>query len=227
MEGMKMAILMVDYENVWGTNGLKGVEYLTSEDILYIFYSQCCEKIRAEYMEAIRNSNCDFMIYKLRKTGKNALDFYIASQVGECCGKLQEAQIAIISNDKGFKAVADFWSLKEESKGKYVIVTAPTVERGILALNAASDKERRNFLMQKSQMLDLGQEHAKYLQKKAFRQKLENILSETEYEGMLEQVLEMLDEDKPIPRKMLYTGSLHSFGRKNGTKIYHLLKNVV
>lgn len=55
MEGMKMAILMVDYENVWGTNGLKGVEYLTSEDVLYIFYSQCCEKIRAEYMEAIRN----------------------------------------------------------------------------------------------------------------------------------------------------------------------------
>ena len=69
--------------------------------------------------------------------------------------------------------------------------------------------------------------NAKYLQKKAFRQKLENILSETEYEGMLEQVLEMLDEDKPIPRKMLYTGSPHSFGRKNGTKIYHLLKNVV
>ena len=68
-----MAILMVDYENVLGTNGLKGVEYLTSKDVLYIFYSQCCGKIRAEYMEAIQNSNCDFFIYKLTNTGKNAL----------------------------------------------------------------------------------------------------------------------------------------------------------
>ena len=222
-----MAILMVDYENVLGTNGLKGVEYLTSKDVLYIFYSQCCGKIRAEYMEAIQNSNCDFFIYKLTNTGKNALDFYIASQVGECCGKLQEAQIAIISNDKGFKAVVDFWSLKKDGQGKHVVVTAPTVERGIMVLNDASEKERRSFLINKSRMLDLGQEHAKYLQKKEFRQKLENILSETEYGAMLEQILELLDEDKPIPRKTLYTGSLHSFGRKNGTKIYHLLKDGV
>ena len=93
----------------------------------------------------------------------------------------------------------------------------------IYFIHSAAKKFELNIWKQS----ETGQEHAKYLQKKAFRQKLENILSETEYEGMLEQVLEMLDEDKPIPRKMLYTGSLHSFGRKNGTKIYHLLKNVV
>ena len=48
-----MATILVDYENVSTTDGLKGVEYLNEKDTLIIFYSQCCEKIRAEYIEMI------------------------------------------------------------------------------------------------------------------------------------------------------------------------------
>ena len=42
-----------------GVNRLKGVEYLTSSDKLCIFYSQCCGKIRADYMGAIVKSGCN------------------------------------------------------------------------------------------------------------------------------------------------------------------------
>ena len=94
-----MAAILVDYENVYASNGLKGVEYLRDTDTLYIFYSQCCGKIRYDHMEAIESSGCDFRTYKLVKTGKNALDFYIASECGAICQK-GETQIAIISNDK-------------------------------------------------------------------------------------------------------------------------------
>lgn len=45
-----MAALLIDYENVNATDGLKGVEYLNKKETLMIFYSQCCEKIRAEYL---------------------------------------------------------------------------------------------------------------------------------------------------------------------------------
>ena len=48
-----LATILVDYENVSTTEGLKGAEYLNENDTLIIFYSQCCEKIRAEYMELI------------------------------------------------------------------------------------------------------------------------------------------------------------------------------
>ena len=41
-----MATILVDYENVSTTDGLKGVEYLSENDTLIIFYSQCCEKVR-------------------------------------------------------------------------------------------------------------------------------------------------------------------------------------
>ncbi len=39
-----MATILIDYENVSATDGLKGVEYLNESDTLVIFYSQCCVK---------------------------------------------------------------------------------------------------------------------------------------------------------------------------------------
>lgn len=77
-----MATILVDYENISTTDGLKGVEYLNENDTLIIFYSQCCEKIRAEYINMIEKSQCEFKTYKLVKAGKNALDFYIAVECG-------------------------------------------------------------------------------------------------------------------------------------------------
>ena len=77
-----MATILVDYENVSTSDGLKGVEYLNEKDTLILFYSQCCEKIRAEYIDMIEKSQCEFRTYKLARTGKNALDFYIAVECG-------------------------------------------------------------------------------------------------------------------------------------------------
>jgi len=64
-EGIQMASILVDYENVCSTNGLRGVEYLNEKDTLILFYSQSCEKIRSEYIEAIEKSCCEFKIRKL------------------------------------------------------------------------------------------------------------------------------------------------------------------
>ena len=105
---MTIATILVDYENVSTTDGLKGVEYLNENDTLIIFYSQCCGKIRAEYIEMIEKSKCEFRTYKLTRTGKNALDFYIAVECG-ILGVQGEKQISIISKDKSFGAVSDFF----------------------------------------------------------------------------------------------------------------------
>ena len=106
-----MATILVDYENVSMTDGLKGAEYLDENDTLIIFYSQCCEKIRAEYIEMIEKSRCEFKTYKLAHAGKNALDFYIAVECG-CLSMAGEKQIIIISKDKGFEAIVDFFNIK-------------------------------------------------------------------------------------------------------------------
>ena len=59
-KGKRMASILVDYENVCSTNGLRGVEYLNENDALILFYSQSCEKIRSEYIGAIEKSCCEF-----------------------------------------------------------------------------------------------------------------------------------------------------------------------
>lgn len=96
-----MAAILVDYENVNGSNGLKGADALCANDTLIIFYSNCCGKIRYDYLQDIKDSGCEFKAVKLKGSGKNALDFYIAAECG-IISERGEKQIGIISNDKGF-----------------------------------------------------------------------------------------------------------------------------
>ena len=67
---MLMPTILVDYENVNGSNGLKGVDVLNGNDTLIIFYSGCCEKIRYDYMQEIKESGCEFRVVKLKYNGR-------------------------------------------------------------------------------------------------------------------------------------------------------------
>lgn len=55
-----MPALLVDYENVNGSNGLKGVDALCEKDTLIIFYSNCCTRIRYDHMQDIIESGCKY-----------------------------------------------------------------------------------------------------------------------------------------------------------------------
>ncbi len=54
-------------------------------------------------------SGCNLEICKLKNIRKNALDFYIASKVGEILATDRNAKIAIVSADNGFASVLDYW----------------------------------------------------------------------------------------------------------------------
>lgn len=64
-------------------------------------------------IQEIKESGCEFRVIKLKGTGKNALDFYIAAECG-IISERGENEIAIISNDKGFQAVIDFFGADRE-----------------------------------------------------------------------------------------------------------------
>ena len=222
-----MAAILVDYENVWHTAGLKGLEYLNETDILYIFYSAACSNIRKEYMALIEKSGCDFRICKLVKTGKNALDFYIASE----CGVISQKgikQICIISNDKGFGAVIDYFSVRNNDGGeKVTVVTASNIENALSALNAEEDKERRRRIASNIAMLDMSAEHAKYIERTSFKRRIKETLLGTRFEGMEARILQYAEDNNGAEPHQLYTGSLHNFGRKDGVEIYRMLKKAI
>lgn len=220
-----MATILVDYENVSMTDGLKGIEYLNENDTLIIFYSQCCEKIRAEYIEMIEKSQCEFKTYKLARTGKNALDFYIAVECG-VLGSRGETQICIISKDKGFGAVSDFFRIQTELDGVTVRI-ASNVENALAALNAPEDEVRKKLIKEKTRTLSIEAEQARIKEYRSFAEKIAKAFEGTEYEAKTERIIRFIDGQDKKALRLLYTGSLHEFGREDGRAIYQVLKKVV
>ena len=220
-----MSTILVDYEIVSGTDGLKRVEYLNEKDTLVIFYSQCCEKIRAEYIDMIEKSQCEFRTYKLARMGKNALDFYIAVECG-FLGTSGEKQIVIISRDKGFGFITDFFSIKPELEN-VTVRTASNIENTLLALNSLEDNERKQLVKEKTKMLNIDVEQARIKEHRAFARKIREIFEDTEYENQIDKILQLVEEQDIKSLKFLYTGSLHEFGREDGRAIYQKLKSAV
>lgn len=220
-----MATILVDYENVHGSNGLKGVEVLTERDTLIIFFSEACRKIKREYMQAIIDSHCDFRIVKLKKTGKNALDFYIAVECGVLFEK-GEKELAIISNDKGFQAVIDYFKVNTDMSDIH-IVKAASLEKAVMALDTPANKDRIEVLLNKTCMLDIVEEYARVEERKMMKKKISDVMRGTEYEDKLPEIINLVENKKGKGNKLLYTSSLHSFGKSSGTEIYRLVKKVV
>lgn len=218
-----MPAILVDYENVNGSNGLKGADVLCQDDILIIFYSGCCSKIRYEYMQEIKQSGCEFRIIKLKGTGKNALDFYIAAECG-IISERGESQIAIISNDKGFQAVIDFFTADKESK-KIQIIKAGNIENALVMFQSPEDAERRKLLQQRKLLLDLEAESVRMEEQNRIKKELKNILTGTVYEERIADIIDFLARKGNQGKKAIYTGALHQFGREEGREIYHLIRN--
>lgn len=217
-----MPTILVDYENVKGSNGLKGMDVLCRDDTLIIFYSKNCGKIRYDYMQEIKESGCEFRVIKLKGTGKNALDFYIAAECG-IISERGENEIAIISNDKGFQAVIDFFGA-DQNANRIQIVKAGNIENALTLFHAPEDAERRKKIQNRKLLLDLSAESARIEEGNRIKKELKNILTGTEYECKSAEIIDFVSAKRHQGKKDLYMGALHQFGRKDGRKIYQLLK---
>ena len=218
-----MATILVDYENVHGCHGLKGADALNEKDTLIIFYSNSCEKIRYDAMQKIRESGCGFRVIKLKEAGKNALDFYIAAE----CGRISEQgerEIAIISNDKGFQAVIDFFTADQEA-ADIQIVKAGNIENALAAFQLPEDANRRGMLQQRKKLLDLAAECARIETQNKIKRDLHTILAGTAYEEKSAEIIDFVNKCQKSGKKAVYTGSLHTFGKKQGIEIYKLIRN--
>ncbi|MCC8060380.1 MAG: PIN domain-containing protein [Clostridiales bacterium] len=208
---------LIDYENVREA-GLDGVEHLQDTDILTIFFSTACKNISRRMMDYIWQSGCEFHACKLKNTGKNALDFYIATCVGELLGAGFPGKIIIVSRDKGYGAVRDYWMGQGISSDR--ILRSPSVKAGIISSNENSLRQKR--IAVESAQISIENEYVRYQERQRMKYRLEAIFHGTEYEEKLVKICE-LAEMKRKP-KDLYIGSLKRFGRTDGTKIYRYLK---
>lgn len=103
-----MNLIFVDYENV-SINGLAGIEKLDEDSIVYLFYSENTAHLPMTTVAALNSSKAE-MRYILTKVGKNALDFTLSSVLGFVIKeRFQEDTFYIVSKDKGFDILVDYW----------------------------------------------------------------------------------------------------------------------
>lgn len=211
-------LFLVDYENV-GNAGMRGSSYLNANDRVIIFYSESQRFMERRALEDITSSGCVFEICKLYQSGKNAIDFYIASRLGELDENDYEGFAIVVSNDNGFKAVKDYWERRAYHKRKVLISSC--LEDGLISAN--ENNERTRLLRSLREKLTIGGYYADYMEKIRTKKELQNLFAGTEYEDRLEQIQSLL-ERKDKSWKLIYLNSLHLFGRKDGLEIYHKIK---
>lgn len=211
---------MIDFENT-RSRGLQGAEYLLPDDSVTIFYSQACMKVERKRFCQIKESGCDFRIFKLQKSGKNALDFYIASHIGEIYGQGYTGMTAIVSNDAGFRAVKEYW--KSCADVPRDIILRPDIEHCIFSSGENSFRQRQISLGK--QEIHLEEEYRKLTEHRRIRKELEESFAHTDYERLIEQIMNMIESPKPL--KILYLDSVKQFGRRDGLNIYHKVKQII
>ena len=87
--------------------------------------------------------------------------------------------------------------------------------------------ERRRIIKEKSKPLNIEAEQARIKEYRVFVEKLIKVFEGTAYEKKTDTILRFVEErDIKVPR-LLYTGSLHEFGREDGRAIYQMLKQVI
>ena len=108
-----------------------------------------------------------------------------------------------------------------------VVRVASNVENALVSLNTSEDEVRKKQIREKTKTLSIDAEHARIKEHKAFVEKITKAFEGTEYEKQTEKIIRFIDgRDTRTPR-VLYTSSMHEFGREDGRAIYQVLKQVV
>ena len=75
-----MAIYFVDYENV-GSAGVDGVDYLTDQDEIKIFYSNHADTLKYEQVKQLLSTKAKVDLLKIETGTANALDFQLVAML--------------------------------------------------------------------------------------------------------------------------------------------------
>lgn len=109
-----MNCYLVDYENI-GLNYIDKLEGNKCEDTMIVFYSKNSNHINFELLDDLL-SKFKYKSFNSTLGIKNALDFQLSSYLGFLIGYnsnnkyINNINYYIISDDKGYEVVADFWT---------------------------------------------------------------------------------------------------------------------
>lgn len=103
-----MRVFLIDFENVH-SEGMHGVDHLTDADEVVIFYSNNADSISFDILHKLMFCKSKLSYYRIKRGGKNALDFQLSCYLGYRIKQDPGAEFYIISKDSGYDFIMDFW----------------------------------------------------------------------------------------------------------------------
>ena len=104
-----MDYFLIDFENMPISNGTY-LEEMHAGDVIIIFYSDMCNEISLDLLEAADKLNIESHYQKANIGTKNALDFQLSSYLGYLIGKgTLNSRYHIVSKDKGYDCLCNYW----------------------------------------------------------------------------------------------------------------------
>lgn len=103
-------IYFIDSENV-NDNWIDTIPEIKKTDEIKVFYTEKSTNVSYEKFSKIADGGASLNWIKCF-TGQNALDFQLVTDLGYCVAKGAKDSFVIISNDKGYDAVVNYWVVK-------------------------------------------------------------------------------------------------------------------
>lgn len=107
-----MSYFLVDFENTH-SGGLNNFKKLTESDTVEIFYSDSVNSMTFDLHTRILTCPSKFIYTKITNGTKNALDFILLTQLACKISENTDENYFIISKDKGFDVICDWWREKK------------------------------------------------------------------------------------------------------------------
>ena len=109
-----MNYFLVDYENV-KTQGLNGVNKLSEEDTVCIFYSENADSLTFGLHRRLNESKANILFQRVEVGLKNALDFQLSSYLGYLIHENIDNpyNYFIVTKDKGYESLITYWKKKK------------------------------------------------------------------------------------------------------------------
>lgn len=117
-----MSIFLVDYENVHA-EGFNGLTNCSENDSIKIFYTKGADTLTFGLHRRLSETKAKIEYHKVENGSKNALDFQLSSYLGFLISNHSEEKYYIVSKDKGFEALEQFWKKNPRKHSQVTLVS--------------------------------------------------------------------------------------------------------
>lgn len=232
-----MHVYCIDAENTSNKWGYL-LKRVVPGDRILVFFSHNCKKISLSFLDAILSTGADLELVSCR-TGANAMDFQLCTELGARIGKDPKAEYAIVSEDRGYDSVVQYWSGKGIAISRIPILsTAPARTKAHDRTKTGPSKSRKTGTAPKrdagSHPVDTAVPAGRKNDGPAVRRTLPLAKCHAEWNAMFRRVhvpggkvdklLDVMDQAfdprTPNPRLAAYNAILSAFGKRTGGALY-------